>query len=184
MTWVMTSLPLAMCFQCLFTIALLSASYDWRKSDSSLDGKQQGNWEWNSNSRDAVASSPSFSCPTARAPRRASSQANARGIKGTTTGTHYIPRFLFCSRYPLFLDLALQAKMYKTRQEIWIIVYSHDRMNRVWIATFKWGWSQVSVGLKSLKGSLRYGDYGLRTTAGRALSFVRSTGLSRANIER
>ena len=26
--------------------------------------------------------------------------------------------------------------------------------------------------------------YGLRTTAGRALSFVRSTGLSRANIER
>ena len=32
-------------------------------------------------------------------------------------------------------------------------------------------------------GSLRYGDYGLRTTAGRALSFVRSTGLSRANIE-
>ena len=35
-----------------------------------------------------------------------------------------------------------------------------------------------------LIGSLRYGDYGLRTTAGRALSFVRSTGLSRANIER
>ena len=33
-------------------------------------------------------------------------------------------------------------------------------------------------------GSLRYGDYGLRTTAGRALSFVCSTGLSRANIER
>ena len=32
--------------------------------------------------------------------------------------------------------------------------------------------------------SLRYGDHGLRTTAGRALSFVRSTGLSRANIER
>ena len=36
----------------------------------------------------------------------------------------------------------------------------------------------------SILGSLRYGDYGLRTTAGRALSFVRSTGLSRANIER
>ena len=33
-------------------------------------------------------------------------------------------------------------------------------------------------------GSLRYGDYGLRTTVGRALSFVRSTGLSRASIER
>ena len=151
MTLVMTSLPLGMCFQWLFTIALLSASYDWRKSDSSLDGKQQGNWEWNSNSRDAVASSPSFSCPTARAPRRASSQANARGIKGTTTGPHYIPQFLFCSRHPLFFDLALQAKMYKARQEIWIIVYSHDTMNRVWITTFKWGWFQVSEGLKSLK---------------------------------
>ena len=35
-----------------------------------------------------------------------------------------------------------------------------------------------------LLGSLRYGDYGLRTTAGRALSFVCSTGLSRANVER
>ena len=33
-------------------------------------------------------------------------------------------------------------------------------------------------------GSLRYRDYGLRTMAGRALSFVWSTGLSRANIER
>ena len=32
--------------------------------------------------------------------------------------------------------------------------------------------------------SLRYGDYGLRTTAGPALSFVRSNGLSGANIER
>ena len=37
---------------------------------------------------------------------------------------------------------------------------------------------------KTILGSLRYGDYRLRTTAGRALSFVCSTGLSRANIER
>ena len=35
-----------------------------------------------------------------------------------------------------------------------------------------------------LLGTLRYGDYGLRTTAGRALSFVFNTGLSRSNIER
>ena len=98
-----------------------------------------------------VASSPSFSCPAARAPRRACWQANATGIKGTTTGPHYIPQFLFCSRHPLFFDLALQAKMYKARQEIGIIVYSHDTMNRVWITTFKWGWFQVSEGLKSLK---------------------------------
>ena len=33
-------------------------------------------------------------------------------------------------------------------------------------------------------GTLRYGDYGIRTTVGRALSFVCSTELSRANIKR
>ena len=45
------------------------------KSDSTVDGEPQGNWIWNSNSRDVVASSPSFSLPAARAPRRACSQA-------------------------------------------------------------------------------------------------------------
>ena len=34
---------------------------DWRKSDSSVDGEPPGNWRWNSNSRDTVAYSPSFS---------------------------------------------------------------------------------------------------------------------------
>ena len=42
----------------------------------SVDGEPQENWRWNSNSRDVVASSPSFSHPTARVPRRACSQAN------------------------------------------------------------------------------------------------------------
>ena len=36
---------------------------DWRKSDISVDGELQGNWIWNSNSRDVFASSPSFSRP-------------------------------------------------------------------------------------------------------------------------
>ena len=52
---------------------------DWRKSDSSVDGEPQGNWGGgggNLNSRDVVASSPSFSRPAARAPRRACSQDN------------------------------------------------------------------------------------------------------------
>ena len=53
----------------MFTFALIGG-----KSDSSVDGEPQGNWRWNSNSRDAVASSPSFSRPAARAPRRACSQ--------------------------------------------------------------------------------------------------------------
>ena len=29
---------------------------DWRKYDSSVEGKPQGNWRWNSNSRDVVGS--------------------------------------------------------------------------------------------------------------------------------
>ena len=49
---------------------------DWRKSESTVDGEPQGNWRRNSNSRDVVASSPSFSGPAARAPWRAFSQAN------------------------------------------------------------------------------------------------------------
>ena len=41
---------------------------DWRKSDSPVDGEPQGNWCRNSNSRDVVASSPSFSHLATRAP--------------------------------------------------------------------------------------------------------------------
>ena len=43
-----------------------------------VDGEPQGNWRWNSNSRDIVASSPSFSHPTAVSLRRACSQASMR----------------------------------------------------------------------------------------------------------
>ena len=72
----MTSLPLAHVF---FNVRLHSCSFplrtDWRKSESSVDGEPQGNWKWNSNSRDMAASSPSFSRPAARAARRACSQA-------------------------------------------------------------------------------------------------------------
>ena len=48
---------------------------DWQKIDSSVRREPQGKWRWNSNSRDVVASSPSFSCPAARVPRRACLQA-------------------------------------------------------------------------------------------------------------
>ena len=48
---------------------------DQFKSDCSVDGEPQGNWRWNSNSRDVIASSPSFSRPATRAPWRACSQA-------------------------------------------------------------------------------------------------------------
>ena len=38
---------------------------DWWKSDSSVDGEPRGNWRLNFNSKDVVASSPSFSHPAA-----------------------------------------------------------------------------------------------------------------------
>ena len=40
-----------------------------------VNGGPQGNWRWNSNSRDVVASSSSFSRPAARSPKKVCSQA-------------------------------------------------------------------------------------------------------------
>ena len=64
---------------CFSGVCLHSQSFplcaDWRKSDR----EPQGNWRWNSNSRDVVASSPFFSRPAARTPRRACSQAICNG---------------------------------------------------------------------------------------------------------
>ena len=75
MTLVMTSLPLARVFQRCLHSRSFPLRADWQKSDSSVDREPQGNW--NSNSIDAVSSSPSFSRPAARAPRRACSQATS-----------------------------------------------------------------------------------------------------------
>ena len=46
--------------QYLFTLSSFPLRADWRKSDSSVDGEK---WRWNSNSRDVVASTPSFCRP-------------------------------------------------------------------------------------------------------------------------
>ena len=59
------------------SICALSTSH-WlvlRGIDSSVDGEPQRNWRWNSNSRDVVASPPSFFHPTTKAPWRACLQA-------------------------------------------------------------------------------------------------------------
>ena len=36
----------------------------WRKSNSSVDGEPQGNWKWNSNSRDIAAITALLPFPT------------------------------------------------------------------------------------------------------------------------
>ena len=43
--------------------------------------------------------------------------------------------------------------------------------------------NSLRCSVETIIRTLRYSDNGLRTTAGRALSFVWSTGLSRVNIE-
>ena len=58
---------------CLHSLVPLCA--DRQKSDSSVDGEPQGNWRWNSNSRDVVASCPPFSCPAPVLPQRGHLQA-------------------------------------------------------------------------------------------------------------
>ena len=80
-TLVYDVITLGACFHLFFYVCLYWRSFtfhadwpdwpDWRKSDSSVKGEPRGNWRRNSNSRDVVASSPSFSRPAARAPRRA-----------------------------------------------------------------------------------------------------------------
>ena len=61
-------------FHVFLNVYLHSGSFplraDWRKLDGSVDGEPQGNWKYNSNSRDVVASSPSFSRSADRALRR------------------------------------------------------------------------------------------------------------------
>ena len=60
-------ITLGTCLHVFFNVCLHSRSFpllaNWRKSDSFVDGESQGNWRWNSNFRDVVASSPSFSPP-------------------------------------------------------------------------------------------------------------------------
>ena len=69
-----------MFFDVCLHLCLFPLRTDWQKSDCSIDGEPQGNLRWNSNSRDVVSSSPSFSCPATRVPRRACSQATSQGL--------------------------------------------------------------------------------------------------------
>ena len=68
-------ITLGTCFSKFVYIRALPLRADWWKSDSWVHREAQGNWRWNSNSRDVVASSPSFSRPIVRVAQRACSQA-------------------------------------------------------------------------------------------------------------
>ena len=74
MTLEMMSLLLACVFQCLFTFVLISTPRWLAEIWQFSRWEPQGNWMWNSNSRDVVASSPSFCRPATWTPRRACPQ--------------------------------------------------------------------------------------------------------------
>ena len=82
-----------------FNVCLHSRAFqlraDWRKSDNSVDEEPKGDWRWNSNPRDVVASSPSFSHLAARAPWRDCSQArqNNSFVSNKYVPEHYIIRY-------------------------------------------------------------------------------------------
>ena len=61
----LAEMTLVMFFNVCLHLRLFPLLADWRKSDSSVDREPEGNWRWNSNSRDIVACSPSFSRPAA-----------------------------------------------------------------------------------------------------------------------
>ena len=92
---------------CLF---LLHA--DCPKSDSSVNGEPQRNWKWNSNSRDIVASYPSFSHPAATAPWRACTQAMSHLLVSILLCRYSVAPaislsfFLSCSSYSTLYSLS------------------------------------------------------------------------------
>ena len=122
MTSVMTSLPFAHVFQCLFRFALVPLRADWRKSYSSVDGESRGNCRWILISRVIVASSPSFSRPVARASRRDL----ARRLRWPGHKSEYW--FLVCLRFPLaskqlenipLLGIPKGRRSWGARVELW-----------------------------------------------------------------
>ena len=78
MSLVTTSLSWYVFFNICLHLCSSPLRADWQKSDSSVYVNPQGNWTWNSNSRDIGARSPSFSSPASRAPRRACSQTGGK----------------------------------------------------------------------------------------------------------
>ena len=107
-------ITLGTCFSMFVYIILRSflLHADCPKSDSSVDGEPQGNRRWNSNSRDVVSSSPCFSHPATRAPRRAYSQAMLHLLVSfllccySVVPTPSLSSFLSCSSYPTLYSLS------------------------------------------------------------------------------
>ena len=95
MTLVMTSLPWARFFNVCLHLRSFPLCADWWKSDSSVDGEPYDYWRWHSSSRDVVASSPSFSRPAVRAPRRSCSRASLKGILNFDLLRRFAARVIF-----------------------------------------------------------------------------------------
>ena len=127
MTLAMTSSPVARAFRCFLNVCLHSRSFplraDWQKSDSSVDGEPQLNWRRNSNSRDVVASSASFSRPPHQIARRLA----LKGLAVWPLSSSYLN--IICQlRFPIrslcTMKLNVNDEITYTRQKMfWEIIF-------------------------------------------------------------
>ena len=117
-----------------FNVCLPSRSFpllaDWRKSDSLVDREQQANWRWNSNSRDVVAGSPSFSHHATRAPRRACSRTNSTLLDVTCcVRLHTLLRVVACC-WELFCKVWNRSNVWK---QCWESLRLFSRNFKSWL---------------------------------------------------
>ena len=138
-----------------FSMFLHSRSFlllgDWRKSDSSVDGEPQGNRRWNSNTRDVVASSPTFSRPTASTPRRACSQA-----KANRNNAKYLTRVLFLSHLCVYDSKQIQCsfRYWMCFSIDWLPQFNslvNFSDNRVKSVCFLWGTKKLNFQINAMQ---------------------------------
>ena len=84
---------------------------DWRKSDSSVDREPQGNWRWNSNSNDVVASSPSFLPPRRQSAPESLLPDYCYPLKITSPQWFYTKVFTHCFSKPYILSKYLGVSL-------------------------------------------------------------------------
>ena len=85
--------------------------FRYKKSDSSVDREPQGNWRWNSNSNDVVASSPSFLPPRRQSAPESLLADYCYPLKITSPQWFYTKVFTHCFSKPDILSKYLGVSL-------------------------------------------------------------------------